>query len=150
MLHFQWTGSDANNNNNAGNGRAGTDRSNLVQALIVLGVEHHLRNRQGMRNGISRLWGIFEGKRPVGWLKSGSFHVSFPEQQQAKEMPQTKRGACSFSCLGGKEAGGGEFHVNLQECNPCSQAGVMSFSLCFFFCTERTPLRRHVRPDIAL
>mmetsp|Transcript_18783 Transcript_18783/g.33372 ORF Transcript_18783/g.33372 Transcript_18783/m.33372 type:complete len:1366 (+) Transcript_18783:92-4189(+) len=30
-LHFQWTGSDANNNNNAGNGRAGTDRSNLVQ-----------------------------------------------------------------------------------------------------------------------
>ena len=32
LLHFQWTGSDANNNNNAGNGRAGTDRSNLVQA----------------------------------------------------------------------------------------------------------------------
>ncbi|CAJ1431704.1 unnamed protein product, partial [Effrenium voratum] len=31
LLHFQWTGSDANNNNNAGNGRAGTDRSNLVQ-----------------------------------------------------------------------------------------------------------------------
>eukprot|EP00928_Gymnodinium_smaydae_P027144 TRINITY_DN21080_c0_g1_i1.p1 TRINITY_DN21080_c0_g1~~TRINITY_DN21080_c0_g1_i1.p1 ORF type:complete len:1481 (-),score=340.31 TRINITY_DN21080_c0_g1_i1:97-4539(-) len=30
-LHFQWTGSDANNGNNAGNGRAGTDRSNLVQ-----------------------------------------------------------------------------------------------------------------------
>lgn len=30
-LHFQWTGSDANNRNNAGNGRAGTDRSNLVQ-----------------------------------------------------------------------------------------------------------------------
>eukprot|EP00933_Yihiella_yeosuensis_P077399 TRINITY_DN8783_c0_g2_i1.p1 TRINITY_DN8783_c0_g2~~TRINITY_DN8783_c0_g2_i1.p1 ORF type:complete len:1378 (-),score=299.79 TRINITY_DN8783_c0_g2_i1:373-4506(-) len=30
-VHFQWTGSDANNNNNAGNGRAGTDRSNLVQ-----------------------------------------------------------------------------------------------------------------------
>jgi len=30
-LHFQWTGSDANNNNNAGNGRDGTDRSNLVQ-----------------------------------------------------------------------------------------------------------------------
>ena len=32
LLHFQWTGSDANNNGNAGNGRAGTDRSNLVQA----------------------------------------------------------------------------------------------------------------------
>ena len=32
LLHMQWTGSDANNNNNAGNGRAGTDRSNLVQA----------------------------------------------------------------------------------------------------------------------
>lgn len=31
MLHFQWTGSDANPNGNAGNGRAGTDRSNLVQ-----------------------------------------------------------------------------------------------------------------------
>jgi hypothetical protein len=31
FLHFQWTGSDANNNGNAGNGRAGTDRSNLVQ-----------------------------------------------------------------------------------------------------------------------
>ena len=31
LLHFQWTGSDANNNGNAGNGRAGTDRSNLVQ-----------------------------------------------------------------------------------------------------------------------
>lgn len=30
-LHFQWTGSDANDQNNAGNGRAGTDRSNLVQ-----------------------------------------------------------------------------------------------------------------------
>eukprot|EP00438_Fugacium_kawagutii_P014091 Skav231794 [mRNA] locus=scaffold734:99355:104163:+ [translate_table: standard] len=31
LLHFQWTGSDANPNGNAGNGRAGTDRSNLVQ-----------------------------------------------------------------------------------------------------------------------
>jgi len=31
LLHFQWTGSDANQNNNAGNGKAGTDRSNLVQ-----------------------------------------------------------------------------------------------------------------------
>lgn len=30
-IHFQWTGSDANDNNNAGNGRQGTDRSNLVQ-----------------------------------------------------------------------------------------------------------------------
>lgn len=30
-LHFQWTGSDANNQGNAGNGRDGTDRSNLVQ-----------------------------------------------------------------------------------------------------------------------
>ena len=30
-LHFQWTGSDANNQGNAGNGRTGTDRSNLVQ-----------------------------------------------------------------------------------------------------------------------
>jgi len=29
-IHFQWTGSDANDVNNAGNGRAGTDRSNLV------------------------------------------------------------------------------------------------------------------------
>eukprot|EP00435_Cladocopium_sp_Y103_P057381 s1489_g19.t1 len=35
LLHFQWTGSDANNNNNAGNGRAGTDRSNLVQGLNI-------------------------------------------------------------------------------------------------------------------
>ncbi|CAK9080995.1 Protein DD3-3 [Durusdinium trenchii] len=31
LLHFQWTGSDANANGNAGNGRTGTDRSNLVQ-----------------------------------------------------------------------------------------------------------------------
>lgn len=30
-LHFQWTGSDANDNGNAGNGKTGTDRSNLVQ-----------------------------------------------------------------------------------------------------------------------
>jgi hypothetical protein len=30
-LHFQWTGSDANAKNNAGNGKKGTDRSNLVQ-----------------------------------------------------------------------------------------------------------------------
>lgn len=30
-LHFQWTGSDANDNGNSGNGRQGTDRSNLVQ-----------------------------------------------------------------------------------------------------------------------
>merc|ERR1740138_538571 len=30
-LHFQWTGSDANAKGNAGNGKAGTDRSNLVQ-----------------------------------------------------------------------------------------------------------------------
>jgi hypothetical protein len=31
FLHFQWTGSDANNKGNDGNGRQGTDRSNLVQ-----------------------------------------------------------------------------------------------------------------------
>ncbi|KAI8819389.1 uncharacterized protein EV422DRAFT_110761 [Fimicolochytrium jonesii] len=31
-LHIQWTGSDANQNGNAGNGRDGTDRSNLVVA----------------------------------------------------------------------------------------------------------------------
>ncbi|KAJ2998086.1 hypothetical protein HDV02_004911 [Globomyces sp. JEL0801] len=30
FLHIQWTGSDANNQNNAGNGRTGTDRSNIV------------------------------------------------------------------------------------------------------------------------
>eukprot|EP00127_Corallochytrium_limacisporum_P001786 Clim_evm2s82 gene=Clim_evmTU2s82 len=30
-VHFQWTGSDYNDPNNAGNGRDGTDRSNLVQ-----------------------------------------------------------------------------------------------------------------------
>ena len=30
-VHFQWTGSDANRAGNAGNGRAMTDRSNLVQ-----------------------------------------------------------------------------------------------------------------------
>ncbi|CAK9044513.1 Protein DD3-3 [Durusdinium trenchii] len=46
LLHFQWTGSDANNNNNAGNGRAGTDRSNLVQVqaraeTIPLSLESH-------------------------------------------------------------------------------------------------------------
>lgn len=46
LLHFQWTGSDANNNNNAGNGRAGTDRSNLVQIqsraeTIPLPLEKH-------------------------------------------------------------------------------------------------------------
>jgi NADPH oxidase len=29
-LHIQWTGSDANDQNNAGNGRTGTDRSNIV------------------------------------------------------------------------------------------------------------------------
>ena len=29
-LHIQWTGADSNDQNNAGNGRAGTDRSNLV------------------------------------------------------------------------------------------------------------------------
>jgi hypothetical protein len=33
-LHFQWTGSDANPNGNAGNGRQGTDRSNLVQVGV--------------------------------------------------------------------------------------------------------------------
>eukprot|EP01012_Entosiphon_sulcatum_P039467 TRINITY_DN519_c0_g1_i1.p1 TRINITY_DN519_c0_g1~~TRINITY_DN519_c0_g1_i1.p1 ORF type:complete len:621 (-),score=111.87 TRINITY_DN519_c0_g1_i1:23-1885(-) len=30
-VHFQWTGSDANPNNYAGQGRAGTDRSNIVE-----------------------------------------------------------------------------------------------------------------------
>jgi len=30
-IHFQWTGSDANPRNNAGNGRDGTDRSNIVE-----------------------------------------------------------------------------------------------------------------------
>jgi len=29
-VHFQWTGSDNNPNNNDGQGRAGTDRSNVV------------------------------------------------------------------------------------------------------------------------
>ncbi|CAE7406509.1 DD3-3, partial [Symbiodinium pilosum] len=46
LLHFQWTGSDANNNGNAGNGRAGTDRSNLVQVqsrseTVPLPLEKH-------------------------------------------------------------------------------------------------------------
>eukprot|EP00439_Symbiodinium_sp_Y106_P034684 s1065_g4.t1 len=46
LLHFQWTGSDANNNGNAGNGRQGTDRSNLVQLksrdeTVPLPVEQH-------------------------------------------------------------------------------------------------------------
>jgi NAD(P)H-flavin reductase len=31
FIHFQWVGSDANPKNNEGNGRQGTDRSNLVQ-----------------------------------------------------------------------------------------------------------------------
>ncbi|CAE7704999.1 DD3-3, partial [Symbiodinium necroappetens] len=46
LLHFQWTGSDANNNGNAGNGRAGTDRSNLVQVksrseTVPLPIDQH-------------------------------------------------------------------------------------------------------------
>jgi len=46
LLHFQWTGSDANNNGNAGNGRQGTDRSNLVQLAsrdetVPLPIEKH-------------------------------------------------------------------------------------------------------------
>ncbi|CAJ1380662.1 unnamed protein product [Effrenium voratum] len=46
LLHFQWAGSDANNNGNAGNGRAGTDRSNLVQMqsrdeTIPMPIEKH-------------------------------------------------------------------------------------------------------------
>eukprot|EP00742_Colponemidia_sp_Colp-10_P005362 GILJ01005730.1.p1 GENE.GILJ01005730.1~~GILJ01005730.1.p1 ORF type:complete len:1207 (-),score=135.75 GILJ01005730.1:170-3724(-) len=32
-VHFQWTGSDANSQNNDGNGRAMTDRSNIVQIV---------------------------------------------------------------------------------------------------------------------
>ncbi|CAE6914415.1 DD3-3 [Symbiodinium sp. KB8] len=44
LLHFQWTGSDANNNGNAGNGRAGTDRSNLVQAQHVVALLQALRD----------------------------------------------------------------------------------------------------------
>jgi len=31
-IHIQWTGSDTNPNNNAGQGRAGTDRHNIVQS----------------------------------------------------------------------------------------------------------------------
>ncbi|CAD7936208.1 unnamed protein product [Amoebophrya sp. A120] len=34
-LHFQWAMSDANNRGNAGNGRAGTDRANLVQVGTI-------------------------------------------------------------------------------------------------------------------
>eukprot|EP00931_Biecheleriopsis_adriatica_P060044 TRINITY_DN36032_c0_g1_i1.p1 TRINITY_DN36032_c0_g1~~TRINITY_DN36032_c0_g1_i1.p1 ORF type:complete len:1435 (-),score=279.90 TRINITY_DN36032_c0_g1_i1:50-4354(-) len=34
-LHIQWTGSDANAKGNAGNGRQGTDRSNLVQVSDI-------------------------------------------------------------------------------------------------------------------
>lgn len=46
FIHFQWTASDANANNNAGNGRQGTDRSNLVQVAsrgenVPLPVEEH-------------------------------------------------------------------------------------------------------------
>lgn len=46
FLHFQWVGSDANPQGNAGNGRQGTDRSNLVQVAsrgenVPLAVESH-------------------------------------------------------------------------------------------------------------
>mmetsp|Transcript_4885 Transcript_4885/g.14463 ORF Transcript_4885/g.14463 Transcript_4885/m.14463 type:complete len:1190 (-) Transcript_4885:67-3636(-) len=38
-VHFQWTGSDANQGGNAGNGRGGTDRTNLVE-VTSLGVNY--------------------------------------------------------------------------------------------------------------
>jgi hypothetical protein len=46
FLHFQWVGSDANSKGNAGNGRQGTDRSNLVQVAsrgetVPLPLERH-------------------------------------------------------------------------------------------------------------
>ena len=49
-LHFQWTGSDANPQGNTGNGRQGTDRSNLVQlssrqdAVLSCHAHYHFRS----------------------------------------------------------------------------------------------------------
>ena len=41
-IHFQWTGSDANPRGNAGNGRRGTDRTNIVE-LPALGANRPVR-----------------------------------------------------------------------------------------------------------
>lgn len=43
-LHFQWVGSDFNPLNNDGEGRAGTDRSNLVEIIDFMGYNRIINN----------------------------------------------------------------------------------------------------------
>eukprot|EP00405_Crypthecodinium_cohnii_P034865 CAMPEP_0206528020 /NCGR_PEP_ID=MMETSP0325_2-20121206/1704_1 /ASSEMBLY_ACC=CAM_ASM_000347 /TAXON_ID=2866 /ORGANISM="Crypthecodinium cohnii, Strain Seligo" /LENGTH=1325 /DNA_ID=CAMNT_0054023559 /DNA_START=157 /DNA_END=4134 /DNA_ORIENTATION=+ len=57
-LHFQWTGADSNNQGNDGNGKQGTDRSNLVQigdrtSNVPLRLEEHtlLADMRGLEKG---------------------------------------------------------------------------------------------------
>lgn len=43
-VHFQWVGSDFNPQNNDGEGRAGTDRSNLVEIIDFMGYNRVMNN----------------------------------------------------------------------------------------------------------
>mmetsp|Transcript_25366 Transcript_25366/g.45962 ORF Transcript_25366/g.45962 Transcript_25366/m.45962 type:complete len:1344 (-) Transcript_25366:286-4317(-) len=100
-LHFQWTGSDANNNNNAGNGRAGTDRSNLVQVAargetVPVALEKHTLFFDASKNPSDE-----EGRRLVdkfAYLDQDSIVTCNPEQNNnnAEDNCKQLNGASAY------------------------------------------------------
>mmetsp|Transcript_23115 Transcript_23115/g.63365 ORF Transcript_23115/g.63365 Transcript_23115/m.63365 type:complete len:1215 (+) Transcript_23115:341-3985(+) len=54
-VHFQWTGSDANPNGNAGNGRRMTDRTNIVELGSAARLGINMPARHGYRDVVNNL-----------------------------------------------------------------------------------------------
>jgi hypothetical protein len=84
-IHFQWTGSNTNPNNNAGNGQAGTDRSNVV--VLSKGVY----NKEGETATTPQTFGAF-GRSYPGRIDTNSF-LGFSQTLQGKLALQTYGGS---------------------------------------------------------
>ncbi len=66
-IHFQWTGSNTNPNNNAGQGTAGTDRSNVV---MLAGPKF---NGMSVPDTVPKTYGVYAANYPSNIVKDTPF-----------------------------------------------------------------------------
>lgn len=73
-IHFQWTGADTNNGNNAGQGRARTDRSNICQ----LGKNNYPKNGD---TTVENKYGHYASSYPID-LRQGENFLGLSDEQE--------------------------------------------------------------------
>jgi len=123
MLHFHWTGSNTNPNNNDGQGKQGTDRSNVCpmnSAIYPADAANNLQGGDGLNAGLGHIGSIGTSypayvKEPELYSRAEAFSsCSQPEQVQAP-IGGVPLAIAEALCTGRREPGALHDFGNMEE-----------------------------------